>query len=307
MTTPEILLSREYATIGADRELRARAASGELSRVVRGAFVTSAQWNELDAEGRYRITVLAAARINPRTVFSHDSAAALWGLPFFGPTPTRLHSVTDRASGGRSISGLTRHAIGSDASATTIDDALVTSLPRTLADVSCLPGFTRAVVMVDYGLRGARGAAAEVSDVTAELTALGKVPGHARAARVIEFANPLSGSVGESLSRVQFLVLRMPAPELQVPFYDDDGLIGVVDFYWRGLGLVGEFDGGVKYGQARAYKRDVSTAQLVEIERERERRLRRVVANVARWNWSVAMDRRRLAARLAEFGLGASR
>lgn len=303
MTLSEILLTREYATIGADRDLRTRASRGELARILPGAFVNSTFWSQLDEIARYRLRVVAAARIAPATTFSHDSAAALWTLPFFRPPPSRLHAIVDRSSGGRSTAGVTRHAIGGDGTATEIDGARVTSLARTLADVSCMRGFTRAVVMLDRGLRGIRDTSVTASDVARELEELGRVPGYARAARALEFANPLSDSVGESLSRVQFLALGLPIPELQVPFYDDDGLIGFADFYWRQLQLVGEFDGGVKYSDERLYKRDISTARLVERERERERRLRRVSSGVVRWGWTVAVDRVRLAARLAEHGV----
>ena len=35
----------------------------------------------------------------------------------------------------------------------------------------------------------------------------------------------------------------LPEPMLQVPFYDYEGLIGIVDMYWKELGVIGEADG----------------------------------------------------------------
>ena len=63
-------------------------------------------------------------------------------------------------------------------------------------------------------------------------------------------ADPLSMSPGESLSRVQMFLLNLPRPELQQEIRDAEGLVGVVDFGWDGV--VGEFDGKVKYRSTRA-------------------------------------------------------
>jgi hypothetical protein len=41
-------------------------------------------------------------------------------------------------------------------------------------------------------------------------------------------------SPGESLSRVQMFRLNLPRPELQHEVRDDEGLAGVVDFWWKG-------------------------------------------------------------------------
>ena len=102
--------------------------------------------------------------------------------------------------------------------------------------------------------------------------------------------------VGASNEAAYGLIERWPAwPEAWLR------LTGTEDFI--DVDLVGEFDGGSKYGPERQFKRDVSIAELVEAERERERRLRRVTSGVVRWDWPVAMNRDRLAARLAEHGV----
>jgi hypothetical protein len=103
------------------------------------------------------------------------------------------------------------------------------------------------------------------------------------------------------------MALGLPAPELQVDFYDERGFIGTVDFYWPELELIGEFDGEVKYGAQRRYQRSLSPTQVLIAEKEREDRLRRVSKNFARWGWKVALDRPRLANLLRPFGLVAGR
>jgi hypothetical protein len=80
----------------------------------------------------------------------------------------------------------------------------------------------------------------------------------------------------ESLSRVRLMRCGLPEPRLQVPFYDAEGLIGIVDMYWEELGVIGEADGLLKYRTG---------ADLIA-EKRREDRLRRQ-RPVVRWDWSL--------------------
>ncbi len=79
----------------------------------------------------------------------------------------------------------------------------------------------------------------------------------------------------ESLSRVRLMRCGLPEPRLQVPFYDDEGLVGIVDMYWDELGVIGEADGLLKYRTG---------ADLIA-EKRREDRLRRIKP-VVRWDWA---------------------
>jgi hypothetical protein len=119
----------------------------------------------------------------------------------------------------------------------------------------------------------------------------------------VEFADGLSGSPGESLSRVQMQAIGVDPPQLQVPFHDADGHIGDVDYYWPELGIAGEFDGDSKYGDARRYATHLTAQEVLLAEKRREDRLRRVVRGVVRWGWATARDRRALATLLAAQGI----
>lgn len=79
----------------------------------------------------------------------------------------------------------------------------------------------------------------------------------------------------ESLSRIRLMRCGLPEPRLQVPFYDADGLIGIVDMYWDDLGVIGEADGLLKY----------RTGDDLLKEKRREDRLRRLKP-VIRWDWA---------------------
>ena len=158
--------------------------------------------------------------------------------------------------------------------------------------------------MARRGLEGGRDA--DAGRVEAVLDALTPYPSSVRARKVIDFSTGKSGSLGESLSRVQFHALGIVPPELQVPFHDGDGLIGYADFYWPELDLIGEFDGEVKYRDKRYLRGTLPIDALIR-EKVREDRLRRVVRAFTRWGWSTALDSARLEQHLAPFGLMRSR
>ena len=310
MPLPEIILSRELRALGMERQLRSWNARGIVRRIVPGAYARVAEWEALTADERYRLRVIATASLYPDNVFSHDSAAALWRLPSVGAWPDTVHAVAPRSAGGRSKAHIQRHCIGTDPDAVPVDGVTVTSLARTLADMACHRSFSRAVAMLDDGLRMPEagedryGIVAPTKErVLLKLMELGRAPGYVRARRALEFADSGAQSPGESLSRVQIHALGLPAPLLQVEFSDSRGPIGTVDFFWPDLGLIGEFDGNSKYGDARRHARHLSPEMILLAEKEREDRLRGVSEGFVRWGWDVARDRRALGERLSARGL----
>lgn len=76
--------------------------------------------------------------------------------------------------------------------------------------------------------------------------------------------------------------LKIPAPVLQLDVYDGGGrFIGRSDFGWKEAGLLGEFDGRVKYGKLLRPGEDPT--DVVIREKQREDRLRRVGWDVVRF------------------------
>lgn len=310
MTIDHVILTSELAALGMDRGLRTQFARGRMHRIVPGAYVPTDYFDGLDADERYRLHVAAVARLLPGTQFSGESAAALWRLPVLGRWPPLVQAACERAGGGRSGALVRRRALGLDPQGTTVEGVRVTSLVRTLAEVATGPSFGRSVVMLDDALRDPQPGdvrsglpVPRKEHLFGALDALGRPPGFARARLAIDFADGRSGSPGESLSRVQMRALGLPMPELQVPFHDHLGRIGIVDYFWPGLGLAGEFDGHSKYGDARRFDRHLTAHEVLVAEKEREDRLRAVVDGVVRWGWKTALNRRALGALLESRGL----
>lgn len=301
--------ARQARIAGTARDLIRGATNGSLVRVRSGVYLPKHAWIALKSDARYRAEVRAAAAVvDPSRQFSHDSAAALWRLPSLGPW-RGIHVLGEAASGGRSSRNYIRHGVGLDAEPLLIDGVLVTSLARTAVDIAMTSTFIRAVCMIDSALSTPGSddfrfgmVATNHAALLESIEARSGHRGCAKGTRAVEFGVGQSGSIGESISRVNFHLLGLPAPLLQVPFYDEAGLIGYVDFYWPQLGLIGEFDGQIKY-RGETYLRGRLPEDVVWAEKLREDRLRRVSRGLVRWTWQTALDREALGRRVAPFGL----
>jgi hypothetical protein len=97
-------------------------------------------------------------------------------------------------------------------------------------------------------------------------------------------------------------IIRCPMPDLQVPFSDEAGHIGDVDFYWRGLRMVGEADGRGKY-LSPVLLGEKTTAQVLVEEKVREDRIRATGEGVTRWPWEVGVSPAALRIHLRRAGI----
>jgi hypothetical protein len=261
----------------------------------RGAYMQSADWAALDDIEKYRSRVHAAvlaSRSNPTV--SHASAAVLWGIPMVGPLPKFVHVLSSASTGTRLEGLIRRHSTGSLQLGTDeIDGMNVTSFARTVVEFARMVPFINAVVALDWALAPSIPRRPKPMVTRDELLSmideLGFVRGRGDLIRALDFANPLSGSPGESISRVNLARAGLPAPELQKEFSDARGRIAFVDFWWPAVNLIGEFDGVDKYVRDE-YTDGKSPAEVVIAEKRREDRLRATATRprMSRWGWSVA-------------------
>jgi hypothetical protein len=75
----------------------------------------------------------------------------------------------------------------------------------------------------------------------------------------------------------------IPVPTLQWEVWRGRVLLGRCDFAWPEFGVVGEFDGQVKYG--RLLQPDQDPGEVVYQEKLREDALRAEGLHVVRWTW----------------------
>ena len=307
---PPIVLVRALDNPHATRQQHARAACTAAEvRVARGAYLSAASWQRLNARERYLARVRAVAETRrTRPVLSHWSAAAVHGLPIMGGWPQEVHTSAPPASGGRSRNSVVRHAaLLSDADIVTVDGMLVTSPARTAVDLATVGTFMAGALIVDRVLHVNRHDPSAVPNVTKAClhdTWERALPfrGHRRALRVIDFGVDCSDSALETVSRVNMMVIGCPRPLLQTPYSDYQGFIGEVDFDWPEFGVVGEADGAVKYF-APAFGSGRTPEQILLAEKDRHDRLTALPKRVPRWRWSVGVSAPALRDRLSQAGL----
>ncbi|MFT4123808.1 MAG: hypothetical protein QM635_08250 [Microbacteriaceae bacterium] len=313
-TSPlELLFSVDADRHGSGRRALARAAaSGGRVRLARGAYADAAALAVLERRDRYiaRIRAVAATR-RSRRVVSHESAAALLGLPLFPGDDARVHLTAVPPHGGVRTPGVQLHVARlGDEDVVEIDGMLVTSLARTVLDLAASASRATAIAAADRVLLidrfGRQPPMLSREQLLAAWERAQTMRARARALDVIEFASTAAESPLESESRWNMRVLGVPAPLLQSRFDDAEGFIAYVDFDWPDYGVLGEADGAMKYLAPR-FPDGRTPGQRLLAEKDREDRLRALPRRVVRWRADVVRDLPRFAARLAGQGLPVTR
>ena len=306
--TDRLILASDVGAVGLERELRTEFEHGRIIRLRRGVYMLAAEWTLLKMDARYLCRIRAYAAVSEEPpVFSHYSAAAIWGLPRIGAWPGEIHILIPPASGGRSRHGVVRHPNDEPFGVVERDGLLVTSVTSTAVELARILTFPEAVAMMDKAIHIPRYATAlatrdELEAALSALPSLRRVNGRSAALRAGEFASTESGSAGESISRAHIFLLGFLLPELQVRFDDEAGFIAFVDFFWRSINHVGEFDGLGKYLKEE-FTRGRSTAEIVIDEKDREDRVRACGPSVSRWGWKLAMAPAAFGAFLTRIGI----
>ena len=295
---------------------------GQLVRIRRGVYASGEHWTSAKPDERYRLFVGATHILSQRpVVVSHESAAVLHGLPTIGAWPKTVHVIDSEATGGSNARFTTRHRGVSAPDIVQIGAITVTSLARTLVDVAMTASFLVAVTMIDHALRTERvrelaaqergirlSTALTKADLYAELAT--DLPGtrRSKAERAIAFATDLSANPGETLSRVRICELGFEVPELQVCFPNIGGHTYWVDYYWRRIRKIGEFDGTLKYTRGTVLgDRDPAEVLLAEKAREDALRQHPGCESFDRWDWDTAISPRRFHAFLVARGVPRAR
>ncbi|MFK0403586.1 hypothetical protein ACIQTT_14730 [Microbacterium sp. NPDC090225] len=253
-----LISRRQWERAGGNtRSIRVAVDAGRMHRLRRGWFMHRSDWDDLWPESRHRAEVLAAAHSSTGRgpVFSHLSAAVLWGLPLVHIVPERVHVTLD-GSVRHSIPGLMRHR-----SALPFDDVAeisgvrCTSLLRTVDDVVRTVAPEAALALTDAALATKGGqpwdfdlpAAEEWADQLRMRAARPGARGAVQARQIADLADGRAQLPLESMTRWRLHQLGFERPRLQVPVPAAGGRT-----YWMDLGLPQlrtfvECDGAMKY------------------------------------------------------------
>lgn len=305
-----LLLASDARTEGWSNPLRSAYRRGELMKVRPGVYLEATRWADMNLLERYLTRVHAVDLTFSGPVFARESAAALHGLPLLNRRLERIHLHQTTPSGSGRRGDVTVHAGAHDPDIVEKDGMRVTSPARTVLELARVLPHGEALALADAAIRphdaasgfsGSGSALCTKSDLVAAAAASVPLRGGWSAYLVASEADPLSGSVGESIARSIFLRLGAPAPELQAAIWDERGLVGYADFFWREFGVVGEFDGRLKYGADNPSGR--APADVVYREKLREDRIRRVSSGFVRLAWTDLGDPPRVARLLRSAGI----
>jgi hypothetical protein len=280
--------------------------SDEFVRLRRGVYVRAGEWAEASVDERQRARIDAVAATWTAPFFLRESAAAVWGLPLVEPLAETVHVEGATDVGSRTRNGVAEHRGARLPSLALIDGLAVSDLAQTVFDLARFSSFRRAVVAADHALRLVDEGGSPLLTREELLRRHAELPpgsrGRTTSAAVIAFADPASETPLKSISRVAVHVGGLPAPVLQHPVRDQDGLAGIVDFFFEEASVIGEADGDHKYTDP-AFLRGRSPEQMLLAEKRREDRLRARVRSVVRWGWREAYEVRPLLVRLARAGV----
>ena len=189
-----------------------------------------------------------ARRLRAPVVFSHVSAALLWGLPLWR-TPAQVHLVHPSRASARSDATVVRHTAHlDDDDVRIVAGVRVTSLERTLVDCAALLEPVARLVVADAALA----AGADPEDVARRAHDARRTRHAVRLRAVVEHADAGAESPLESASR--FVVLRdgLPRPQTQVRVQTRLGAVWS-DWGWEEFSLLAEYDGRAKYSEQAAF------------------------------------------------------
>lgn len=253
-------------------------ADRSLRRVRSGIYVERTAWEALPEWDRYLTRVHAYALDHPRAVFSHESAAALLGLPLFGH-PRMIHLFDARRSKSLVHGDVVAHTSLDSRATVEIDGIRVTTAADTAIDlVRCLPP-ALGLAVADAAIRVHGVTPHRLREIA---DGQRSIRGRRRLQWVLASADGAAESPAESISRAVAQWCGFPAPILQA-----EHRIGTrryrSDLCWPEFRVLGEVDGWGKYSSGD------STAAVLRDEKRREDALRRIGWRVARWEYADAL------------------
>ena len=289
----------EARDLGYDDRAVERAVRAKIwHRIRRGYYTFEDVWLQLDEVQRHRVRSHAVLRsLGPKVALSHVSGVIEHGIATWGLDLGRVHVTRLDGAAGRVEGDVVHHeGMCLDTDVLEIPAGRVLTPVRCVLEAGSRAGGERALVMTDSLLH------LELSDedqLAATFRRLERWPWMRRMHIPVRMADGGAASAGESRGRWMFRIHRLPGPETQFEVYDaNDRLVGTTDWCWPEDGLLGEFDGAIKYG--RLLEPDQDVGEVMFAEKRREDLLREITGfGMVRLIWSD-YDRPRVTVRRIE-------
>lgn len=262
--------------------------SGGCERITRGGYQvrdsqTTRRPNQRELDHLCLLRVVLAQE--PRGVATHHSGLVVHGAPAPNAGWGRAH-IGFKRSWTSHRNEVVRHLLPQGCGSELLHGLRVVDLATALGQFACLAPLASAVAAMDFATHSEMTNPAQMQSA---LKGLAGYRGVVRARAAVEFIDPRSESVGESLLRMTVVGLGYD-PASQVEIRDAFGAVFPrVDLSLDDVVL--EFDGLVKY-------RGDGGSDAVVAEKIREDRLRALGLTVLRFTWRDLRDPQQIAARL---------
>jgi hypothetical protein len=255
-----------------ERQVRLLVDAGLWASLRHGILVDGEQLALANDQSR-AVLDIAAARLTLAipTVGGDRSAASAHGLPLLtGSRATFLVGARSLRRGTMKLPVLVRRAALPPGHCVDVNGVPITSVARTVTDLSVAMPRLDAIVAIDAALHRGLVTIDELITISAEAGTLPSLM------QLLAECDGRSESPLESISRIILAEQGIEAPELQQEIRGRDGrLIGRVDFWWGGFRTIGEADGLVKY----------DSPEKLHEEKLRQERLEQADCRVVRWTW----------------------
>ena len=280
-----------------DRAIDRMHGSGKWLRFRHGYYTFPDLWASLDEPGRHLVRCRAVLHALGRAVtLSHVSSLVVQGIVPWGADLDRVHVTRLDGGAGRVEGDIVHHEAASDlGDLRTRQGLLVTSADRAAIEAGTHCTGEQAFTTFNQVLHARLCTPDELAH---RFELMQHWPNTQRLHVPIRMADGRSESVGESRGMWLFRTHRLPAPVSQFEVRDAAGVLrGTSDWGWPGQGLLGEFDGRVKYG--RLLRPGQDPGEVVFAEKRREDLLREITGyRMVRLVWEDYRRPRSTAARV---------
>lgn len=293
-----MLLASQAGT--ARKALRRRCTAGLLVEPHAGLFARAEYWESLSIQQQTMQLMRGMTQLHPTRVFCCQSAAVAHGLPIASWHLHELHLAIPRHTARKQQPGIAYHHFEPQSIVTAMG-IRTTALEQTILDCACTLPLCDALAVADAALHLCDINSA-VLEQHVKMHGAGR-RGVGRARRVLQLADGMSESWGESYARGLLYMLGYTLPELQVEIDLPPHLGGTrrVDFMWRlpgGGAVIGEFDGKEKY-----HENDGVNLEAFYRERQRESRLSITGARIMRFGFDDLKEPGRFSRLLDAYGI----
>lgn len=251
-----------------DKDIAAAARSGVWHRFRRGYYTLGELWTVMDPVERHRVRSAAVQHsLGSAVALSHVSACVAHGLDIWGLPLDRVH-VTRLDGGAGRVEGDVVHHVGTALAGDITDVGGQPVMRPVRAAVEAVGRASSEVALAHFDSL-LRAGLSDPDELMDQFNAMECWPFTRHLHLPVRMADPRSQSVGESRGKWFFFWHGIPAPIPQFEVRDSDGnLLGTCDWGWPAQGLLGEFDGHMKYARLLRPGQDPGSVVFAEKQRE---------------------------------------